>query len=235
MGRRGFPRRRVSFALFARKSKLTNSVVFASFLIRRRRAGFALRAYEEARFRRAAVRAAPGPFFFRAGGPFPGPRPPRPPPRRGPSGAAPSAPPPAPRPAKLRHFALGKSDPPGLLSNFALQKSDRRGRLSHFALEKSHRRGRLCRFALRKSARPAFALRSGEVRPPWSAFALCFGEVRPAWSTFPLCSEEVSSPRGASDPCAPLLGDRGPVSRKIPRNSGVGVCDVINKKWTRSG
>ena len=214
-------RRRHIFALFRQKGKITNRVVFDTFRIRRRRAGFALCAYVVALFRRAAARAAQGPVFF-APGAFFGTAPPARARRRGLFRGPRPLRPPAPRPAKLRHFALGKSDPPGLLSNFALQKSDRRGRLSHFALEKSHRRGRLCRFALRKSARPAFALRSGEVRPPWSAFALCSEEVQPTRSAFALCSEEVSSPRGASDPCAPLLGDRGPLSREFSRNSSPG-------------
>ena len=74
LGRRGFPRRRVSFALFARKSKLTNSVVFASFLIRR--GPHAL--YRKPVFRpRAAARFSRrrGPFYP-AGGLFPGRRPP---------------------------------------------------------------------------------------------------------------------------------------------------------------
>ena len=50
-------RRRHIFALFRQKGKITNRVVFDTFRIRRRRAGFALRAYVVALFRRAAARA----------------------------------------------------------------------------------------------------------------------------------------------------------------------------------
>ena len=87
LGRRGFPRRRVSFALFARKSKLTNSVVFASFLIRR--GPHALYRKTVFRPRTAALFSRRrGPFLPRRG-PFSGP-PPRPRARR--PGPAPAAP-----------------------------------------------------------------------------------------------------------------------------------------------
>ena len=124
-GRRGFPRRRVSFALFARKSKLTNSVVFASFLIRRG---------PHALYRKPVFRPRAAARFSRRRGPFSGPPPAAPAPR-------------PPRPGARRRA----QDP---LSHFALQKSDRRGQLSRFALQKSDRRGRLFHFALQKSRRP---------------------------------------------------------------------------------
>ena len=123
---RGFPRRRVSFALFARKSKLTNSVVFASFLIRR--GPHALYRMSVFRPRAAALFSRRRGSFLPRRGLFPGRRP----------GPAPGA----------RHRA---QDP---LSHFALQKSDRRGQLSRFASQKSDQRGRLFHFALQKSRRP---------------------------------------------------------------------------------
>ena len=143
LGRRGFPRRRVSFALFARKSKLTNSVVFASFLIRR--GPHALYRKPVFRPRAAALFSRRRGSFLPRRGLFPGrlpaPRPPRPGARRR-----------AQDP--LSHFALQKSDRRGWLSRFALQKSDWRGQLSRFALQKSDRRSRLFHFALQKSRRP---------------------------------------------------------------------------------
>ena len=126
--------------------------------------------------RRRPRRAGAG--FFRAGGLFRG-RAARPRPPPGPfPGPRPSRPP-APRPAKLRHFALGKSDPPvyfptllcrsptavvgfrtllwrsptGVVGFAALLCESPRGPLSRFALEKSDRRGRLSHFALKKSNR----------------------------------------------------------------------------------
>ena len=110
LGRRGFPRRRVSFALFARKSKLTNSVVFASFLIRRgphalyRKPVFRPRA--AALFSRRRGSFLPAGAFFRAAAPPGGP-----PPRPGPAFALCSA---EVRPAWLA-FALCSAEvsPPG--------------------------------------------------------------------------------------------------------------------------
>ena len=110
LGRRGFPRRRVSFALFARKSKLTNSVVFASFLIRRgphalyRMSVFRPRA--AALFSRRRGSFLPAGAFFRAAAPPGGP-----PPRPGPAFALCSA---EVRPAWLA-FALCSAEvsPPG--------------------------------------------------------------------------------------------------------------------------
>ena len=168
LGRRGFPRRRVSFALFARKSKLTNSVVFASFLIRRG---------PHALYRKPVFRPRTAALFSRRRGPFL--------PRRGPfSGPPPAAP--APRPPRpgarrraqdpLSHFALQKSDRRGQLSRFALQKSDQRGRLFHFALQKSDRHGWLSRFALQKSdwrgQLSRFALQKSDRRGRLFHFAL---------------------------------------------------------------
>ena len=127
LGRRGFPRRRVSFALFARKSKLTNSVVFASFLIRR--GPHALYRMSVFRPRAAALFSRRRGSFLPRRGLFPGRRP----------GPAPGARHRAQDP--LSHFALQKSDWRSQLSRFALQKSDRRGRLFHFVLQKSRRPG----------------------------------------------------------------------------------------------
>ena len=170
---------------------------------RRAEAGFFSR---RGLFRGRAARPRPPP------GPFPGPRPPRPPPRRGPSGghaARPAARAPARQTSPL---CFGKVRP--ARSTFQLCFAEVRPPWSAFVLcsgEVRPARSALPRCSAKVRV-PAFALRSGEVRPAWSAFALCSEEVRPARSTFALCSEEVSSPRGASDPCAPLLGDRGPVS-----------------------
>ena len=128
LGRRGFPRRRASFALFGRKSKLTNSVVFASFRIR---------SGPHALYRKPVSwpRAAATFFLFSA--------------RRAAFFAPPGAAA-APR-VPLLHFALQKSDQRGLLSRFAPQKSDQRGLLSRFAPQKSDQRGLLSHFAPQKS------------------------------------------------------------------------------------
>ena len=140
-------RRRHIFALFRQNGKITNRVVFDTFRIRRRRAGFALRAYVVALFRRAAARAAQGPF----------------------PGAAPA--PPDSR-ALRSPLCFGKVRP--ARSTFQLCFAEVRPAVvgfRNFALEKSHRRGRLCRFALRKSARPAF--RASLWRSPTAVVGFC--------------------------------------------------------------
>lgn len=53
--------------------------------------------------------------------------------------------------------------------------------------------------------------------------------VPPAKHTLPLCSVKACAPKGGSNLCGPVAGDRGPLSREFSQNSGVGVSDPKTK------
>ena len=116
-------------------------------------------------------------------------------------------------------------------------KAGWKGRLSRFAARKSGRKGRLCHSAVRKSGKKVgFAASPCETPGAKVGFAASprrspgrkVGFRASTWRSpcgkvgFRASTWRSPDPRGRSDLCVPWEGDRRPLSREIPRNSGPG-------------